>query len=119
MANRFLTDAELQRASDLLDEIRARLAKLSGADPELLFAYRRKIAKELGYDERSKPAVRKKLKILQRQRQSNLCAVCKKSLPESYAVLDRFVASKGYTEANTRLICQNCDTKTQAARGYK
>jgi hypothetical protein len=30
----------------------------------LLFAYRRKIVKELGYDERGKPGVRAKLKAL-------------------------------------------------------
>lgn len=119
MANRFLNDAELEQANELLNEIRARLAKLSRADPELLFAYRRKIAKELGYDERSKPPVRRKLKALKRQRQSNLCPLCRKELPDRYAVLDRFVASKGYTEDNTRLICRDCDSKTQAERGYK
>jgi hypothetical protein len=40
------------------------------------------------------------------------------SLPERYCVLDRAAAAKGYTPENTRLICQACDVKSQASRGY-
>jgi UTP:GlnB (protein PII) uridylyltransferase len=58
MPNRQLTKEELQMANRLLTEIRARLDALAGGDADLLFAYRRKISKELGYDERSKPMLR-------------------------------------------------------------
>ena len=63
MANRNLDVQELAKANELLTVVRERLEILSDGDRELLFAYRRKIAKELGYDERSKPGVRKKLKM--------------------------------------------------------
>ena len=119
MANRQLTEGQLQKANLLLDEIRARLKALSSGDAELLFAYRRKVAKELGYDERSKPSARKRVKAQQRLAQGGLCALCKTELPPTHNVLDRFVASKGYTLANTRLICQPCDTATQVSRKYK
>lgn len=49
-------------ANELLKEVRQRLATLSDGDPLLLFAYRRKVFKELIYDERGKPMVRAKLK---------------------------------------------------------
>lgn len=58
MPNRTLTPLELAHANELLSEIRQRLAALSAGDAELEFALRRKIAKELGYDERSKPMIR-------------------------------------------------------------
>ncbi|WP_433966794.1 hypothetical protein [Tunturiibacter gelidiferens] len=54
MPNRNLDPEELKHANALLSEIRERLIALAGDDPLLLFAYRRKVVKELGYDERSK-----------------------------------------------------------------
>jgi hypothetical protein len=118
MANRQLTSDELRLANALLDEVRRRLHDLSGGDPELLFAYRRKVSKELTYDERSKPAERRKLKEQKRREQNGLCPICLNPLPPSYCVLDRFSASAGYTRENTRLICQSCDVETQASRKY-
>ena len=64
MPNRTLSPDELLNAHELLDEIRARLAALAGDGSALLFAYRRKICKELTYDEHGKPAHRQKLKAL-------------------------------------------------------
>jgi hypothetical protein len=64
MPNRNLTVGELVEAHKLLTEIRSRIDQLAGDDPHLKFAYRRKIVKEQGYDERSKPSVRNKLKML-------------------------------------------------------
>lgn len=52
MPNRNLTPDELKLANELLAGIRERLIKLAGNDPQLLFAYRRKVSKELSYDER-------------------------------------------------------------------
>lgn len=55
MPNRVLSADLLAHANQLLNEVRQKLEKLSGGDPELLFAFRRKVAKELTCDERSKP----------------------------------------------------------------
>jgi hypothetical protein len=49
MPNRNLNADELKRANELLADIRERLTSLAGGDPLLLFAYRRKVVKELGY----------------------------------------------------------------------
>jgi hypothetical protein len=118
MPNRNLTLDELESARALLKDVRERLAALAAGDAELLFAYRRKIAKELGYDERSGPMVRRKLKAQKREEQGGLCARCREELPEKYVVLDRITASKGYTTENTRLICEKCDREVQAERRY-
>jgi hypothetical protein len=68
MANRNLTLGELEKANLLLREVHARLKALAGDDADLVFAYNRKIAKELSYDERSKPMVRRKLKVIEAKR---------------------------------------------------
>lgn len=118
MANRQLTPEELAIANALLAEIRDKLEGLSQGDKELLFAYRRKVFKELTYDERDKPSVRRKLKDQKWKEQRGLCALCGKDLPVRYTVLDRLVASAGYTPENTRLIHQDCDVKHQESKGY-
>jgi hypothetical protein len=118
MPNRNLTPGELENANVILAYIRDQLNALSGDDRELRFAYRRKIAKELGYDERGKPAERNKLKAQKFQEQHGKCPECGEDLPEKYVVLDRKNAVDGYTAANTELIHEQCDRKRQAARGY-
>ncbi len=118
MTNRRLTKEELATANALLDELRGRMTTLTGGDPAFLFALRRKIAKELSYDERSKPMERRRLKAQKRKDQNGFCAVCQRPLPPSYTVLDRFEAAKGYTPENTRLICESCDRAVQQQRGY-
>lgn len=55
-----MQSAVFQKPGDLA--VRCRLTVLSHADSDLLFAYRRNIAKELQYDERDKPMVRRALK---------------------------------------------------------
>jgi UTP:GlnB (protein PII) uridylyltransferase len=119
MANRNLDSEELAHANALLDDIRARLKLLAASDDSLLFAYRRKIAKELQYDERGKPMQRKMLKARKMGEQNGICPLCNKALPEKYAVLDRLNGMAGYTPENTRLIHADCDTAVQANRGYK
>src|SRR5206468_10185483 len=104
MANRNLNLDELKRANELLSEIRRKLVELAGADPLLLFAYRRKIVKELGYDERGKPGIRAKLKALKWGQQAGKCAHCSEELPLRYAELDRKNAPDGYTVENTELV---------------
>jgi hypothetical protein len=95
------------------------LVTLSNGNAELLFALRRKLAKELVYDERGKPMARRRLKSLKRLEQVGRCALCNEPLPERGAVLDRFVAILGYTAENTRLLCPDCDAKVQRERGYR
>jgi len=118
MTNPRLTLEQLDRARALLNEVRERLADLSGGDADLLFAYRRKVAKELTYDERSKPLVRRRLKALKRTEQGGVCPLCGEPLPERGAVLDRTRAVDGYTVENTRLIHAACDVAHQEGKGY-
>ena len=120
MANRQLTPSELEGLfRPLWSEVVGRLEALSSGDGDLLWALRRKLAKELSYAERGRPTDRRVLKALKRGEQGGLCALCKKVLPEKYAVLDRLEAMPGYTPENTRLICSPCDTQVQEERGYK
>lgn len=119
MANPILDAEQLAKANELLTEVREKISDLAGGDPELLFAYRRKIAKMLVYDERSGPNERRKLKALKRKQQDGCCDICKKKLPDSYNVLDRITAIGGYTDENTRLICEPCDRSLQGERGYR
>ena len=120
MANRQLTKEELdQMFSPLLEEVRSKLVELSGKDGELLWALRRKLSKELTYDERGKPAHRKKLKAKKRAEQDNKCAVCGASLPDKNAELDCIEAMKGYIAENTRLIHQDCHRQIQEERGFR
>lgn len=121
MPTRKLTEEELGRVRPLLEQVRESLKDLSNGDSELLFAYRRKLTKELLYDERSKPTQRKALKRRKLIDQQGKCAVCGDPLPPAAlgAVLDRLNAMDGYTEANTRLICRDCDLKTQRERQFR
>lgn len=118
MPNRILKPDELRSANDVLADVRKRLGDLSGDDRDLLFAYRRKVYKELMHDERGKPMARRKLKLLKHDEQRGLCAICSEQLPIRYSELDRRNAADGYTQENTRLVHGDCHRKDQAARGY-
>lgn len=119
MPNRQLTAVELQEVfRPILQEVRARLRDASGDDDALHWALRRKLTKELMYDERGKPMHRVKLKALKRGEQGGKCALCPRELPERNAVLDRLEAMKGYTQENTRLLCPDCDHQVQVERGF-
>lgn len=118
MPNRRLDQDELAQANTLLASIRQHLEALAGGDADLLFALRRKVAKELTYDERDKPMVRRTLKRRMRKLQEGLCPLCEEKLPETYCVLDRFDAQGGYVEGNVRLLCETCDRNVQRERQY-
>lgn len=76
MPNRNLDAEELKRANALLSEVRTKIDHLAGGDPLLRFAYRRKIYKELIYDEREKPSARRKIKIQKvRPAKRKMCAL--------------------------------------------
>jgi 5-methylcytosine-specific restriction endonuclease McrA len=121
MPTRKLTDEERARVQPLLQQVRSSLDSLSAGDPELLFAYRRRVAKGLTYDERSTPAKRKSLKRRKLISQEGKCAQCGQSLPPAAlgAVLDRLNAMDGYTDANTQLLCRECDLKAQRERSFR
>jgi len=117
--NRQLSDTERESLfAPLIAQVRTRLRELSGEDGALHWALRRKLAKELSYDERGKPMHRVALKRQKRVEQDNRCAICQEVLPDPGAVLDRLEAMKGYTKPNTRLLCPSCDTGVQQGRGY-
>ncbi len=120
MPTRKLNEEELRITNSLLAEVRHSIEKLSGNDSDLQFAIRRKIAKELTYDERGKPMQRKKLKLKMYRLQNGLCAKCGKPLPllARGAVLDRQNAMAGYTAENVKLICRDCDDKLQESKGF-
>lgn len=104
----------------LLAKVRRSLSEISGGDSALLFAYRRKLAKELQYDERGKPAQRRSLKRRKLAAQKGRCANCGSMLPPlgKGSVLDRAEAIIGYNESNTRLICRECDDNVQRERAF-
>lgn len=118
MPNKTLTTSELKCADELLADIRKQLTNLAAGDPLLLFAYRRKVFKELTYDERGKPMARKLLKVLKWGQQKGLCAHCAEELPLPYSELDRKEAANGYTSDNTELVHAICHQARQAAKGY-
>jgi hypothetical protein len=118
MANRNLTGEELKASTRLLKSVRGRLLDLSGDDAGLLFAFRRKLWKELMHDERGKPGHRRQLKKLKRKLQDGLCKFCGKPLPEIRCHLHRRIAADGYTIENTDLIHAECHEAQQAQRNY-
>jgi ribosomal protein L44E len=119
MPNRRLTHAELQELfAPLVAEVRKRLIELSAGETDLHWALRRKLAKELTYDERGKPMERRALKAAKRAQQAGKCAECGRDLPAKNVVLDRLTAMGGYTTDNTRLLCRECDYRIQQDRGF-
>jgi hypothetical protein len=120
MPNRQLDSEESKKAVELLSYVRSKLTELSNGDANLLFAYRRKIYKELTYDERGKPAHRRIIKAQKLIQQNYRCANpdCQKDLRSIESELHRFEAAPGYTLENTELLCRPCHRKQQADRGF-
>jgi hypothetical protein len=118
MPNRQLTKDELQQCAELLSHIRSELNALSAGNKHVLFAYRRKVYKELMYDERGKPTQRRILKAQKRIEQDGKCAHCGKELGGGELDLHRIEAALGYTLENTRLVHRECHRKQQAERGF-
>src|SRR3977135_1594761 len=118
MPNRKLSGVEVATAVALHNSIRKRLDGISGSDPELLFALRRRLIVKLSHDERGTPAHRNRIKRLKRAEQNGMCPTCSTELPLKYAELDRFSASAGYTVENTRLVHHDCHIKDEAEKSY-
>lgn len=80
--NRQLTPQERDELYvPLMAEVGVRLLNLAAGDADLLWALRRKLAKELTYLERSKPAQRKALKKKKVRAQDGICPECRMQLP--------------------------------------
>jgi hypothetical protein len=119
MPNPQLTNEQRERLfKPLFDLVRAELQRLSEGDTNLLWALRRKLAKELVYLERGTPAHRNKLKALMWEKQNGVCALCEKSMPQKNSELDRCEAVLGYIESNVRLLCHDCHINDQDKKKY-
>lgn len=119
MANPQLTKQQREEIfAPLFKKIKEELDVLSAGDPDLLFALRRKLVKDLGYLERGVPMMRVRLKAQKMKEQEGLCAVCGKALPEKGSELDRFEAKLGYTPENTRLVHHDCHIEDQSKKKY-
>jgi hypothetical protein len=119
MAGPRLTDDQRAKLfAPLFKRVVADLQRVSGGNSNLLWALRRKLAKELTYLERSTPMERRLLKVLMWAKQDRKCAICKKRLELKNSELDRKVTVRGYTERNVRLVHHDCHIQDQARRGY-
>jgi hypothetical protein len=119
MANPLLTkEQRSQLFAPLLERVKDELHTLSGGDARLMWALRRKLAKELVYMERSTPAARNKLKALMWEKQNGNCALCNRLMPQKGSELDRFEAFFGYVESNVRLVHHECHINDQEGKGY-
>lgn len=119
MANPQLTQEQrAQLFTPLFERVKADLHSLSGGDARLMWALRRKLAKELVYIERSFPAVRNKLKALMWTKQDGKCALCNQPMPQKGSELDRTEAYLGYVENNVRLVHHECHINDQVDKGY-
>lgn len=119
MPNPTLTAAQrIQLFEPLFEIVKAEMDRLSGGDPDILWALRRKLTKELGYLERRCPQTRAALKRRKMKEQDGKCAICSHPLPVKGAELDRRTAVDGYTDANTRLIHHGCHVEDQRRKGY-
>ena len=107
-----------QLFAPLFERVKAELLALSGGDARLMWALRRKLAKELVYIERKGPAARSKLKVLMWAKQNGNCALCHQPMPLKGSELDRSEAYLGYEESNVRLVHHDCHIKDQAGKGY-
>lgn len=104
--------------SPLLQKTKDELERLAGGDSRVLWALRRKLAKELIYLERSTPAARTKLKLKKWNEQKGICPICGELLPKKNSELDRTEAMLGYTPENTRLVHHECHIADQAKKKY-
>ena len=117
-ANRRLNENELEVAKEIVTQVRGLVNQAAGEDEGLGWALRRYIRIRLEHDERGNPITRKFLKLKKMVSQEGKCANCGEKLPERGANLHRLDAMKGYTEDNTKLICQKCHDNQQAKKGW-
>jgi hypothetical protein len=119
MSNPQLTnDQRIDLFAPLFAQVITSLESYGENDLRLIWALRRKLAKELIYLERGTPSVRKKLKTFMWTKQKGMCSLCNKPMPEKDSELDRTEAYLGYVEENVRLVHHECHVNDQAIKGY-
>lgn len=118
MTTRNLNTRELVKANALLTEIRSHIDAWSGPDPALRSAYSRKIIRELTYELRGKPLLRKELKKAKWEEQGHACAICGTGMILKYGLLVLANDAGGYTKANTLLVHSTCGFTTQLNERY-
>jgi len=119
MANPQLTAEQRKNLfGPLFLSVKQELERLAAGDARLLWALRRKLAKELEYLERGTPSYRKRLKEQKYSDQVAFCAICGDILPFKDIDLDRIEAYLGYTRENTRLVHHKCHRAEQAKKKY-
>lgn len=119
MANpRLSNEQRTELFAPLLKSVNAQIFALSVGDSQLMWAIRRKLAKELIYIERSTPAARNKLKASMWTKQGGKCAICSQTMPQKGSELDRTEAYLGYVESNVRLVHHECHVNDQEGKRY-
>lgn len=119
MAGPRLTDEQRAKLFEpLFKRVVADLQRVSGGNKDVIWALRRKLAKDLTYLERGTPTERKILKAVMWHKQKGKCAICKKRMELRNSELDRKVTVRGYIESNVRLVHHDCHIKDQARRGF-
>jgi len=119
MANPLLTKEQRDGLfAPLLERVKTDLRQISHRNPRLLWALRRKLAKELVYLERGTTRARNKLKAQKWNAQKGFCALCGKAMPQKNSELDRFEAYLGYVESNVRLVHHECHITDQLKKRY-
>lgn len=103
-----LNPAQTAQADELFARLKADLQTLANGDEDLLFNFRRKMYKELMYDERGTPLARQRLKKTMWKKQEGKCAVCGKELALEGSELERIYAPKGFVEDNVKLVHHEC-----------
>lgn len=119
MAGPRLTDEQRAKLFEpLFKRVKQDLQRASAGNKDVLWALRRKLAKELTYLERSTPMERRLLKALMYGKQNGKCAICKKGMERKNSELDRLDTVQGYIENNVRLVHHDCHIQDQAREGY-
>ena len=124
MPSRRMTTEELATSREILDQIRQRIREAAGSDSMLEFALNRYIWKNVMYDERGKPAHRKRLKHRKLAEQQGICGYPECPTPDRLMTmadepeLDRIDAPEGYTDENTVLMHHECHRASQRAKSF-
>jgi hypothetical protein len=118
MANPTLNEEQRKIAMEIVAGVSARLHALAAGDESLLFAYIRKVSKQLVYLERDSPSKRKRVKKKVWKSQHELCAECKQPLELRYSIADRIDAVKRYIPENLEIIHDACNRARLERKGY-
>ena len=119
MTNPQLTSEQREQIfGPLFQKVVRSLEEAAEGDERLLWALRRKLAKELTYLERGSPTHRKALKAVMWERQKRRCSLCSEPLELKGSELDRFEAYRGYVESNVRLVHHDCHVSDQESKRF-